>query len=130
LLIGPFYRARPPQPSSRPAEVTELGIPVGRFAVSATHRTRCRMLAQLRFRAEVQLERWSRQGIIPTRDSPSRNATIVMHKPLLERIRVLERAVQRWRLVCVAMPLFFVSSLAINGTFGGVMIRSGSNRHA
>jgi hypothetical protein len=53
-----------------------------------------------------------------------------MHKPLLERIRVLERAVQRWRLVCVALSLLFVSSLAINGTFGVVMIRSGSNRQA
>src|SRR5947208_2543068 len=53
---------------------------------------------------------------------------MVMHEPLQERIGVLERAVQRWRLLSLALALLFVSSLAINGTFGIVMILSGDHR--
>jgi hypothetical protein len=51
-----------------------------------------------------------------------------MHEALLERIGVLERAVQRWRLVSLALALLCVSSLAINGTFGIVMILSDDRR--
>jgi hypothetical protein len=51
-----------------------------------------------------------------------------MHEPLFERIGVLERRVQRWRLVSLALALLFVSSLAINGTVAIVMVLSGDRR--
>jgi type II secretory pathway pseudopilin PulG len=51
-----------------------------------------------------------------------------MHEPLLDRIRELERAVRRWRLVSFALALVVVSLLAIGGTFGLVLVLRASNR--
>ncbi len=50
-----------------------------------------------------------------------------MHEPLMERISVLERAVQRWKLVSVALLILLLCSMAISGTFGVVLMfaRSG-----
>ena len=45
-----------------------------------------------------------------------------MHEPLLDRIRQLERSVQRWRLACLALVIVVVSLLAIGGTFGTMML--------
>ena len=40
-----------------------------------------------------------------------------MNEPLLERIRVLERSVKRWRLTSLALALLLVCALAIAGIF-------------
>jgi hypothetical protein len=45
-----------------------------------------------------------------------------MHEPLLDRIRQLERAVRRWKLVCVALFLAVLGFMAISGTFGIVLL--------
>jgi hypothetical protein len=52
----------------------------------------------------------------------------LMHEPQLERIRVLESRVQRWRLVSLALLLVVVSFLAIGCTFGIIAILNQGNR--
>jgi hypothetical protein len=47
---------------------------------------------------------------------------LTMHEPLLDRIRQLERLVQRWRLAGLALVIVVVSLLAIGGTFGTMML--------
>ena len=51
-----------------------------------------------------------------------------MHEPLQERIRALERAVQRWRLVSLALMLVVVSFMAIGGTFGLIFVINQGDR--
>jgi hypothetical protein len=51
-----------------------------------------------------------------------------MHEPQLERIRVLELRVQRWRLVSLALTLVVVSFLAIGCTFGLIFIINEGDR--
>jgi hypothetical protein len=47
-----------------------------------------------------------------------------MYEPLLERIRVLEGSVQRWRRVSLALAILLISCLAISGTFSVVLLFS------
>jgi|SRR5882724_9623220 len=51
-----------------------------------------------------------------------------MHEPLLDRIRVLELSVQRWRLVSFALMLLVVSFMAIGGTFGLILVLNEGDR--
>src|SRR5262245_35175127 len=52
-----------------------------------------------------------------------------MHEPLLERIRLLERAVRRWKVVSLALLLISISMLGMAGTFGFVLMLEDSHRH-
>jgi hypothetical protein len=47
-----------------------------------------------------------------------------MHEPLLERIRDLERAVTRWRLISLALFILLISGTAISCTFGVIVMLS------
>ena len=47
------------------------------------------------------------------------------HEPLLERIEVLQRSVQRWRLISLVLFLLLLSGTAISGTFGVIMVFAG-----
>jgi hypothetical protein len=51
-----------------------------------------------------------------------------VHEPLLDRIRELERAVRRWKLVSFALALMVVSLLAIGGTFGLILVLRASDQ--
>ncbi len=51
-----------------------------------------------------------------------------MQEPLVERIRVLELRVQRWRLVSLALTLVVVSFLAIGCTFGLIFVFNHGDR--
>jgi hypothetical protein len=43
------------------------------------------------------------------------------HEPLLERVEVLERSLQRWKLISLVLLLILLSGTAISGTFGAVL---------
>ena len=45
-----------------------------------------------------------------------------MNEPLLERIQDLERAVQRWKLISLALLFLLISATAISGTFGVILM--------
>ena len=47
-----------------------------------------------------------------------------MNEPLLERIQDLERAVQRWKLISLALLFLLISGTAISGTFGVILMLS------
>src|SRR5580704_10314172 len=47
-----------------------------------------------------------------------------MNEPLLERIQDLERAVQRWKLISLALLFLLISGTAISGTFGDILMLS------
>ena len=44
-----------------------------------------------------------------------------MQEPLLDRIRVLEKSVERWRRVSIALLLLLLCFMAISGTFGAII---------
>ena len=47
-----------------------------------------------------------------------------MNEPLLERIQDLERAVQRWKLISLALLFLLISGTAVSGTFGVILMLS------
>jgi hypothetical protein len=44
-----------------------------------------------------------------------------MYEPLLERIRVLEKANRRWKLACLALALMLAGSVATGATFTTIL---------